>query len=105
MRAQGLQDGQTVGIHLPNSIDFLVAQFAAFRAGAVAGYVNHRLSVAEALRQLRIGGAKVIVTTAARAEAFRADPAFDGAAIVVRAGGGTLEIGRASCRERGGQYV
>src|SRR3546814_2281326 len=74
MRAQGLQDGQTVGIHLPNSIDFLVAQFAAFRAGAVAGYVNHRLSVAEALRQLRIGGAKVIVTTAARAEAFRDDP-------------------------------
>src|SRR3546814_12505224 len=50
MRAQGLQDGQTVGLHLPNSIDFLVATFAAFRAVTAAGYVNNRLSVATSLR-------------------------------------------------------
>src|SRR3546814_17400577 len=55
MRAQGLQAGQTVGIHLPTSIDFLVAQFAPFRAGAVAGYVHNRLSVSEALRHLPPG--------------------------------------------------
>lgn len=73
-QANGVQKGDAIAIHLPNSIGYLVAQFGSFRAGAVAAYVNFRSSTMEARRQFRFCHARVIVTTAAKAAEFRADP-------------------------------
>jgi acyl-CoA synthetase (AMP-forming)/AMP-acid ligase II len=70
-RGLGLRTGQSVAIHLPNSADFLIAQFGSFRAGGVATYVNYRLSTAEALRQITLCQARIVVTTHAKAEALR----------------------------------
>lgn len=86
MRGQGFAPGGVVGIHLPNSIDFLIAQFASFRAGGVAAYVNHRLAASEAARQFKLGGARIIVTTADKARAFREDPELAGAIFVLKDG-------------------
>lgn len=73
-RAHGVEEGDAIAIHLPNSIGYLVAQFGSFRAGAVAAYVNFRLAPTEARRQFRFCQARVIVTTAAKAAEFRDDP-------------------------------
>lgn len=73
-RAGGLETGQTIAIHLPNSADFLIAQFGSFRAGAVAAYINYRLSAAEACRQFHLCRAAIVVTTQAKADEFRGHP-------------------------------
>ncbi|MEO8753636.1 MAG: class I adenylate-forming enzyme family protein [Casimicrobiaceae bacterium] len=73
-RANGVQEGDAIAIHLPNSVAYFVAQFGSFRAGAVAAYVNFRLSATEARRQFRFCRARVIVTTAAKAAEFQDDP-------------------------------
>jgi len=74
IRMHALAEGEAVAIHLPNSVDYLIAQFGSFRAGAVAAYVNYRLSPTEAKRQLRLCAARVIVTTSAKAEELQGDP-------------------------------
>lgn len=84
--AQSLAPGDAVAIHLPNSADYLIAQFAAYRAGAVAALVNYRLSATEAARQIRLGGARVVVTTAAKAEALRAEPDLGDLIVVLKDG-------------------
>jgi acyl-CoA synthetase (AMP-forming)/AMP-acid ligase II len=75
LASAGVTGGGTVAIHLPNTADFLIAQFAAFRAGGVAAYVNFRLSTAEAMRQVSLSGARVLVTTAEKATRLRDDGA------------------------------
>lgn len=90
-RAAGLQDGEAVAIHLPNCAGYLIAQFGSFRAGAVATYVNYRLSTAEALRQIRLCQARIVVTTADRAAQLRGHPETAGAVFVVAGGAGPQE--------------
>ena len=82
-RAKGVQEGDAIAIHLPNSVGFLVAQFGSFRAGAVAAYVNYRLSSPEARRQFRFCNARVIITTPAKAAEFRDDPDLAHAIFIV----------------------
>lgn len=91
MRAHGLSDGQAVALHLPNSSDFLIAQFSSFRAGAVAVYVNYRLSAAESVRQIRLGGARVIVTTKVKMNELRDFPELKDAIFVLVDRDGTGE--------------
>lgn len=67
----GLEPGQHVAVHLPNSAAFLAAEFGAFRAGGVAAFINFRLHVDEAVRQMIVSDVRFIITTAAKAEAFR----------------------------------
>ena len=87
-RSSGVGPGDVIAIHLPNSIAYLVAQFGSFRAGAVAAYANYRLSATEARRQFRFCHARVIVTTPAKAAAFRDDPDLDHAIFVVNGDAG-----------------
>ncbi|MDO9406714.1 MAG: class I adenylate-forming enzyme family protein [Polaromonas sp.] len=82
-RQQGVQAGEAIAIHLPNSIAFLVAQFGSFRAGAVATYVSYRLMPNEARRQFSISKARMVVTTPEKAAEFRRDPAFASTVLVV----------------------
>ena len=84
--SKGLKTGQQVGIHLPNSVFFLAAQFGTSRAGGVAALINFRLHAAEATRQLRFGRVGAIVTTAERAKAFRDDPELSRAIMIVADG-------------------
>lgn len=88
LQADGLREDDSVAIHLPNCFEFLVTQFAAFRAGGVAAYVNFRLAPEEAARQMRLANAQVIVTTAEKAEFFRADAQLGSARYVVIGAGG-----------------
>lgn len=81
-RAQGLQPGESIAIHLPNSVAYLVAQFGSFRAGAVAAYVNYRLMPQEARRQFSMARARIVVTTPAKAAELREDAAFTGTVLV-----------------------
>jgi acyl-CoA synthetase (AMP-forming)/AMP-acid ligase II len=82
-RLQGVQAGDAIAIHLPNSVAWLVAQFGSFRAGAVATYVSYRLMPNEARRQFAMAAARLIVTTPEKAAEFRSDPAFAGTLFVV----------------------
>ncbi|MCO5089599.1 class I adenylate-forming enzyme family protein [Bosea sp. (in: a-proteobacteria)] len=102
MAARGFGAGAAVAIHLPNSADFLIAQFASFRSSGVAAYVNFRLAASEAARQIGLSGARFVVTTAAKAQELRgllegtevvfvlsdgAGPAGESLAGIVAAGG------------------
>lgn len=82
-RAQGLHPREAIAIHLPNSVAYIVVQFGAFRAGAVASYVNYRLMPSEARRQVAMAKARIVVTTPAKAAEFRSDPGFAGIVLVV----------------------
>ncbi|QHE83970.1 class I adenylate-forming enzyme family protein [Hydrogenophaga sp. BPS33] len=82
-RTNGVQAGDAIAIHLPNSIAWPVAQFGSFRAGAVATYVSYRLMPAEARRQFAIGQVRLIVTTPEKAAELRADPALADTLFVV----------------------
>lgn len=90
LRSRGLQTGDRVGLHLPNTAEFLVAQFASIRAGGVASYVNFRLQPDEAARQFKLAEVKAVVTTAERAEMFRGDRDLAGITMVVAGGGRPL---------------
>ncbi|MGI6854025.1 class I adenylate-forming enzyme family protein [Mesorhizobium sp. 1B3] len=85
-----LAPGATIAVHLPNSPEFLIAKFAAFRAGGVAAYVNFRLSATEAARQFKLSGAHVVVTTAEKARMFREDAALKDMRFVLSDGGAPL---------------
>ncbi len=82
-RDHGVAEGEAIAIHLPNSVGYLVAQFGSFRAGAVAAYVNYRLSETEAQRQFRFCNARLIVTTPEKVARFRRDPALAQAIFLV----------------------
>jgi acyl-CoA synthetase (AMP-forming)/AMP-acid ligase II len=71
LQQAGLKPGERVGIYLPNIIEFLVAQFGILRGGLVATYINYRLAIEEAVRQLRLADARIVITTRKRAESFR----------------------------------
>jgi len=90
-RDNGVRQGDAIAIHLPNSLAYVVAQFGSFRAGAVAAYVNYRLSEAEARRQFRFCNARVIVTTLARAAQFRSEPDLARAVFIVDGDAGPNE--------------
>ncbi len=62
LAAQGLVAGQRVGISGPNSIEFVVAYFAALRAGIVAVPINPQLSATELARLATDSGLRVLLT-------------------------------------------
>lgn len=64
----GLQRGDRVGIYLPNCVEI---ELACYKAGLVKAPFNARLSPAEVGEIAANSQARVIVTTARRAEAFR----------------------------------
>ena len=88
--AAGIGHGAAVAVHLPNTAEFLIAKFAAFRAGGVAAYVNFRLSPAEAARQIGLSGARIVVTTAEKAALLREDAALKDVRFVLSDGGRPL---------------
>lgn len=96
VRAHAVAQGDAIAIHLPNSIDYLVAQFGSFRAGAVASYVNYRLSALEARRQFKVCAARVIVTTSAKAAELRSDPELAHVTFIVD---GAADAGEVSLAE------
>lgn len=67
----GLKRGERVGIYLPNCVEIVEIELACYKAGLVKAPFNARLSPAEVGAIAANSDATVIVTTAARAEAFR----------------------------------
>ena len=67
----GLQRGDRVGIYLPNCVEIVEIELACYKAGLVKAPFNARLSPAEVGEIAANSQARVIVTTARRAEAFR----------------------------------
>jgi long-chain acyl-CoA synthetase len=63
LRALGLQPGDRVGIHLPNTPDFPVAYFGVLRAGLVAVPLNPGYTRDELAHALGDSGARALVTT------------------------------------------
>lgn len=73
----GLARGDRVGIYLPNCVEIVELEIACYKAGLVKAPFNARLSPREVGEIAANSEARIIVTTAARAEAFRphlADP-------------------------------
>ncbi|MGW7049469.1 class I adenylate-forming enzyme family protein [Streptomyces avermitilis] len=62
LRARGVGRGDVVALLLPNTADFVVALFAAWRLGAVVTPVDPALTESEARYQLGDAGAAVAVT-------------------------------------------
>jgi acyl-CoA synthetase (AMP-forming)/AMP-acid ligase II len=79
----GLKPGERVGIYLPNVIEFIISQFGVLRAGLVATYINYRLSIQEAMRQLHLADARTVITTKERAEAFCSTQEMRGVNFIV----------------------
>lgn len=67
----GLERGERVGVYLPNCVEIVEIELACYKAGLVKAPFNARLSPAEVGAVAANSEATVIVTTAARAEAFR----------------------------------
>jgi len=57
----GMRKGDVLAIHLPNSIQYIVAYYAAASIGAIATGINPTYKSMEILHQLKITGAKYIV--------------------------------------------
>ena len=64
LRARGLAHGDVVAIMLPNTADFVVSLFAAWRLGAAVTPINPSLRPAEVRYQLEDAGAKVLIAEA-----------------------------------------
>ncbi len=62
LRARGVGRGDVVALLLPNTADFVVALFAAWRLGAAVTPVNPALTESEVRYQLGDAGAAVAVT-------------------------------------------
>lgn len=58
----GVRKGDVVGILLPNSVQYVIAFYACARIGAWASGINPTYKPAEALHQLKLTRAKVLVT-------------------------------------------
>jgi len=69
--AQGLQRGDRVGVCLPNCIEIVELELACYKAALVKAPINARLSPVEVAGVVANSESALIVTTAARAEAFR----------------------------------
>jgi acyl-CoA synthetase (AMP-forming)/AMP-acid ligase II len=69
--AQGLSRGDRVGIYLPNCVEIVELEIACYKAGLIKAPFNARLSPREVGEIAANSGAALIVTTAARAEAFQ----------------------------------
>ena len=86
LQSIGCAPGESVAIHLPNCAEFLIAQFGASRGGGVAAYVNYRLSADEVARQIKLVGARVLVTTAEKAVSLRDNADLRHLAFVIKDG-------------------
>jgi long-chain acyl-CoA synthetase len=81
LRSRGVSAGDVVAIKLPNTVEFLVSLFAAWRLGAAITPVNPALSPQEVRYQLADAGAKVLIADElhqcepARADANRGNDA------------------------------
>ena len=64
LRGRGLADGDVVAVMLPNTADFVVSLFAAWRLGAAVTPINPSLRPAEVRYQLDDAGAKVLIAEA-----------------------------------------
>jgi len=62
LRERGVQPGDAVGLHMPNSIWFIVAYYGTLCAGAAVAPMNPAQPVAELKRQLDDVDAKVVFT-------------------------------------------
>ncbi|GAA4006029.1 long-chain fatty acid--CoA ligase [Comamonas faecalis] len=69
--ALGLVRGDRVGIYLPNCTEIVEIELACYKAALVKAPFNARLSPREVGEIAANSGARLIVTTAERAEAFR----------------------------------
>lgn len=69
--AQGLGRGERVGIYLPNCVEIVEIEMACYKAGWIKAPFNARLSAREVGEIAANSDAAIIVTTAARAEAFK----------------------------------
>lgn len=70
----GVQRGQRVGVHLPKSVDEVVATFAIARAGAVFVNINDRWTLGQLGYVIEDCGIEVLVTDFRRARALVSDP-------------------------------
>ena len=61
LRRRGVSTGDVVAINLPNTVEFVVSMFAAWRLGAAVTPVNPSLSPQEVRYQLADAGAKVLI--------------------------------------------
>lgn len=68
----GLERGDRVGIYLPNCIEVVEVELACYKSALIKAPFNSRLSPAEVGDIVANSGATLVVTTAQRAEAFRA---------------------------------
>jgi len=68
--ALGLSRGDRVGVCLPNCIEVVEVELACYKAALAKAPINARLAPAEVAQVIANADAAVIVTTAARAEAF-----------------------------------
>ena len=81
LRSRGVSAGDVVAIKLPNTVEFVVSLFAAWRLGAAVTPVNPALSPQEVRYQLADAGAKVLIADEmqqcepAQAEASRGNDA------------------------------
>ncbi len=62
LQAKGLKKGDRIALHLPNCPEFVIAYYAALRAGAIVVPCNPIYKAHEMTHQLRDSGAKIIVT-------------------------------------------
>lgn len=72
LRGMGLARGDRVGIYLPNCTEIVEIELACYKAAFIKAPFNARLSPAEVGAIAANSAAALIVTTAERAEAFRA---------------------------------
>src|ERR1700754_4912259 len=61
LRGRGVSAGDVVAIMLPNTANFVVAMFSAWRLGAAVTPVNPSLRPAEVTYQVSDAGAKVLI--------------------------------------------
>ncbi|OBG28566.1 class I adenylate-forming enzyme family protein [Mycobacterium sp. 852002-51057_SCH5723018] len=71
LRSRGVSAGDVVAIKLPNTVEFIVSLFAAWRLGAAVTPINPSLSVPEVRYQLADAGAKLLIAD----ELYVCDPA------------------------------
>ncbi|MDP2119207.1 MAG: AMP-binding protein [Hoeflea sp.] len=71
-RDRGIEPGGTVGIWLPNSVDWVVAALAAIRAGAIAVPIAHDAKHNEMAYRVRDAAISLIVTSVGNSKALEA---------------------------------
>lgn len=87
LRDRGTGPGDRVALHLANGVEFIVAVWGAFAAGAVPTPMNPQLRRREVAHQLSDSGARLLVTAATNDDAARAAAARVGGVTVIEVGG------------------